>query len=133
MIGSIGPGLCVLLGVAHQDGPAEAHAMAAKLWHLRIFDDDDGRMGRPVADVGGEVLVISQFTVYGDVRKGRRPSWATAAPPETAEPLVSIVGEALAALGAEVATGRFGADMAVDLVNDGPVTLVIDIDPPPMA
>lgn len=132
-VGSIGPGLCVLLGVTHRDGPAEAHAMAAKLWHLRIFDDGDGRMDRPVAEVGGEVLVISQFTLYSDVGKGRRPSWVAAAPPETAEPLVAVVAEALEALGATVATGRFGAHMAVDLVNDGPATLVIDIDAPPLA
>lgn len=107
--------------------------MAAKLWHLRIFDDGDGRMGRPVAEVGGEVLVISQFTLYGDVRKGRRPSWVAAAGPEDAEPLVELVVEGLEALGATVATGRFGADMAVELVNDGPVTLLVDIDAPPVA
>lgn len=135
VVGSIDAGLCVLLGVAHRDGPAEAHAMAAKLWHLRIFGDGDGdgRMDRPVADVGGQILLVSQFTVYGDLQKGRRPSWAAAAPPEVAEPLVELVVEGLDAMGAAVATGRFGADMAVDLVNDGPVTLVVDVDPPPIA
>lgn len=126
VVGSIGPGLCLLVGVTHGDGPAEAAALAAKVWHLRLFDGPDGRPDLPVADVGGQVLVISQFTLYGDTRKGRRPSWTDAAPPGQAAPLVDAVAEELRALGATVATGVFGADMAVDLVNDGPVTLILD-------
>ncbi len=129
-IGEIGVGLCVLVGVTHRDGPAEARVLAAKLWHLRVFEGDDGRMDLPVAAVGGAVLVISQFTLYGDTRKGRRPSWLAAAPPQQAERLVDAVVAELRALGAEVATGRFRADMAVELVNDGPVTLLLEVDPP---
>ncbi|MFN8018389.1 MAG: D-aminoacyl-tRNA deacylase [Acidimicrobiales bacterium] len=125
--GAIGPGLLALVGVTHADGPAEARALAAKVWHLRVFEGDDGRMDRPVAEVGGEVLVVSQFTLYGDTRKGRRPSWIDAAPPEQAEPLVEAVCTELRALGATVATGRFRADMAVELVNDGPVTLLLEV------
>lgn len=128
--GAIGTGLCALVGVTHHDGPAEARALAAKLWHLRIFEDAEGRMNLPVADVGGEVLVVSQFTLYGDTRKGRRPSWVDAAGPEHAEPLVEAVADELRALGATVATGRFRADMAVELVNDGPVTLLLEVEPP---
>ena len=126
MVGAIGPGLCVLVGVTHDDDADDAAALAGKLWRLRVFDDADGRMDRSVADVGGEVLVVSQFTLYGDTRKGRRPSWTAAARPEVAEPLVDALVDELAALGATVATGRFGADMAVELVNDGPVTLLIE-------
>jgi D-tyrosyl-tRNA(Tyr) deacylase len=127
VVGSIGPGLCALVGVTHDDGPAQASALAAKLWHLRVFEGDDGRMDRPVADVGGEVLVVSQFTLYGDTRKGRRPSWVAAAGPEHAEPLIEQVCDELRALGATVATGVFRADMAVELVNDGPVTLLLEV------
>jgi D-tyrosyl-tRNA(Tyr) deacylase len=127
VVGSIGPGLCALVGVTHDDGPAEASALAAKLWHLRVFEGDDGRMDRPVADVGGQVLVVSQFTLYGDTRKGRRPSWVAAAGPEHAEPLIERVCDELRALGADVATGVFRADMAVELVNDGPVTLLLEV------
>ncbi len=129
VVGAIGPGLCLLVGVTHGDGPDEARALAAKVWHLRIFEGDEGRMDRPVAAVGGEVLVVSQFTLYGDTRKGRRPSWVAAAPPEAAEPLVEAVARELAALGASVAIGRFRADMAVELVNDGPVTLLLEVGP----
>lgn len=125
--GAIGVGLLALVGVTHDDGPDQARAIAAKLWHLRVFEGDDGRMDRPVGDVGGEVLVVSQFTLYGDTRKGRRPSWVHAAPPEQAEPLVDAVCDELRALGATVATGRFRADMAVELVNDGPVTLLLEV------
>ena len=128
--GSIGTGLCVLVGVTHADRVEEARAMAAKLWHLRIFDGTDGRPDLAVGEVGGEVLVISQFTLYGDTRKGRRPSWLAAAGPEHAEPLIEVVGDELRVLGAAVATGRFRADMAVELVNDGPVTLLLELDPP---
>ena len=128
--GSIGAGLCVLVGVTHADRPDEARALAAKVWHLRVFEGDDGRMDLPVGEVGGEVLVVSQFTLYGDTRKGRRPSWVQAAAPEHAEPLIDQVCDELRALGATVATGRFRADMAVELVNDGPVTLLIEVDAP---
>ena len=100
--------------------------MADKLFHLRVFDDDDGLMNRSPDDTGGEVLVVSQFTLYGDTSRGRRPIWVAAARPEQAEPLVDVVVGELRGLGAEVATGRFGADMRVALVNDGPVTLVVD-------
>ena len=120
-VASIGRGLLVLLGVRSGDGEAEADRVAAKLEALRVFEDDDGKMNLSVRDVGGEVLVVSNFTVYGDTRKGNRPSFVDAARPEVAEPLVERVRAALGAQG-----GRFGARMAVELVNDGPVTLVID-------
>jgi D-tyrosyl-tRNA(Tyr) deacylase len=125
--GSIGPGLCVLVGVTHTDTVADADRLADKLWGLRIFDDADGVMNRSVADIGGSLLVVSQFTLYGDTAKGRRPSWITAARPEHAEPLVDRVVESLRALGATVETGRFRTDMRVELVNDGPVTLTLDV------
>jgi len=128
--GAIGAGLCVLVGVTHGDRAEEARALAAKVWHLRVFEGDDGRMDRPVAEVGGEVLVVSQFTLYGDTRKGRRPSWIDAAAPEQAEPLIELLCDELRSLGATVATGRFRADMAVELVNDGPVTLLLEVDAP---
>jgi D-aminoacyl-tRNA deacylase len=127
VVGSIGPGLCVLVGVTHEDTDAEAAKLASKLWAMRVFDDDDGVMNLSAGDVGAEVLVISQFTLYGDARKGRRPSWIAAARPGQAEPLVERVVEELRALGAVVATGRFGADMAVTLTNDGPVTLLVEV------
>ena len=126
-MGEIGPGLCVLVGVTHDDDVATAVALARKLWHLRIFDDGNGVMNRPVAEVGGEVLVVSQFTLYGDTSRGRRPSWVGAAPGVVAEPLVAAVVTELRRLGATVATGRFGADMVVELANDGPVTLIVDV------
>lgn len=129
VVGVIGAGLCVLVGVTHTDTEAQARALADKLWHLRIFPDDEGRMNLPVASVGGEVLVISQFTLYGDTARGRRPSWVDAAPPEHAEPLIDHVCEELRTLGATVASGRFRADMAVELVNDGPVTLLVEVGP----
>jgi D-tyrosyl-tRNA(Tyr) deacylase len=127
VVGSIGPGICALVGVTHDDGEDEALTLARKVWNLRVFRDDDGAMNRSVAEVGGEVLVISQFTLYGDTRKGRRPSWVAAARPEHAEPLVERLAAHLVELGATVATGRFGADMRVELVNDGPVTLVLEV------
>jgi D-aminoacyl-tRNA deacylase len=123
----IGPGLCVLVGVTHDDAEETAHRLAAKLWHLRVFDDDAGVMNRSLADVGGAALVVSQFTLYGDTSRGRRPSWVAAARPEQAEPLVEAVVAELRRLGAQVATGRFRAEMRVALVNDGPVTLVLDV------
>lgn len=125
-VGRIGRGLCVLLGVTHSDDVDGASKMADKLWNLRVFDDADGVMNRAAADVGAELLVVSQFTVYGDTSGGRRPSWIAAARPEQAEPLVTAVVEALRRLGATVATGRFRTEMLVTLTNDGPVTVIID-------
>jgi D-tyrosyl-tRNA(Tyr) deacylase len=127
VVGSIGPGLCVLVGVTHTDDAATADRLATKVWNLRCFDDDDGAMNRSVAEVGGSVLVVSQFTLYGDTRKGRRPSYVDAARPEVAEPLCDAFVERLRALGAQVATGRFRTHMEVDLVNDGPVTLSLEV------
>ena len=126
VVGEIGIGLCALVGVTHDDTDATARKLAEKVWHLRVFPDDEGQMNRSVGDVGGAVLVVSQFTLYGDTSRGRRPSWIAAARPEQAEPLVETVAAHLRWLGAGVATGRFRADMQVDLVNDGPVTLLLD-------
>ena len=117
-----GPGLCIFLGVTHDDTEETALRMAVKIHELRILRDE-----RSAADIDAPLLVISQFTVYGDARKGRRPSWTAAAPGEVAEPLVEHVVQALRARGAHVETGRFGADMRVEVVNDGPVTLVVDV------
>jgi D-tyrosyl-tRNA(Tyr) deacylase len=127
VVGAIDAGLLVLLGVTHGDDAAHADRLAAKVWGLRVFADDVGAMNRSVADVGGQVLVVSQFTLYADTSRGRRPSFVDAAPPELAAPLVDRFAAALTGLGAEVATGRFGASMQVELVNDGPVTLILDI------
>jgi len=125
-VGAIGPGLLVLIGVREGDGEAEAKRLAAKTAELRIFPDDEGRFNRSLLDCGYEALVVSQFTLYGDVRKGRRPSFNGAARPEIAEPLVEAYVRVLEALGITVARGRFGAHMDVELVNDGPVTLILD-------
>lgn len=127
VVGAIGRGLCVLVGVTHDDDADDAAKLAGKLWNMRIMDDPDGAMNLAVAESGGELMVISQFTLYGDARKGRRPSWLAAARPEVAEPLIEGLVAELVALGASVATGRFGADMAVELVNDGPVTLLVEV------
>ena len=127
VVGRIGPGLCVLVGVTHTDTTAEAAKLADKAWNLRVMADEAGVMNRSVAEAGGEVLVVSQFTLYGDTAKGRRPSWLAAAPPEHAEPLVDAVVAALRDRGATVATGRFRTDMAVELVNDGPCTIWLEI------
>lgn len=127
VVGSIGRGLCVLVGVTHDDTDAEATKLADKLSKLRIFEDDQGKMNRSVIDVGGEVLVVSQFTLYGDARKGNRPSFVAAARPEQAEPLIDRVVTELEARNVVVATGRFRTEMAVALSNAGPVTIVIDI------
>jgi D-tyrosyl-tRNA(Tyr) deacylase len=127
VVGAIGPGLCVLVGVTHDDTEAEARKLADKIWGLRVIDDDSGVMNRSIAETGGEVLVISQFTLYGDTSGGRRPSWINAARPEHAEPLVQAVVDRLRALGAVVATGRFRTEMQVSLINDGPVTLMLEI------
>jgi D-aminoacyl-tRNA deacylase len=126
VVGEIGSGLCVLVGVTHDDTDAAARKLAEKVWHLRVFDDADGTMNVSLDTAGGAALVVSQFTLYGDTRRGRRPSWAAAAPPEEAEPLVEAFARALRDLGAPVATGQFAARMQVELVNDGPVTLLIE-------
>ncbi len=127
-VGEIGPGICALVGVTHEDTEAEATKLANKLAGLRIFDDDDGVMNRSLLDVGGEALVISQFTLYGDATKGRRPSYVGAARPEVAEPLVEKVVEELKGLGLAVATGKFRAEMQVSLCNDGPVTMMLEVN-----
>lgn len=127
VVGEIGAGLCVLVGVTHDDDAAAVEQLAEKLWRLRIFDDERGQMGVAVADTTRQLLIISQFTLYGDTSRGRRPSWIAAARPEVAEPLIEALCAALVGRGATVATGRFGADMAVELVNDGPVTLLIEV------
>ncbi|MXZ30225.1 MAG: D-tyrosyl-tRNA(Tyr) deacylase [Acidimicrobiia bacterium] len=127
VVGEIGPGLCCLVGVTHTDDRQAALKLAAKLWHLRIFADEDGHMNRSVAESGGEVLVVSQFTLYGDTRKGRRPSFIAAAAPDEAARLIDDLVAELRRLGATVATGSFGAHMAVELTNDGPVTLMVEV------
>jgi len=127
IVGSIGPGLCVLLGVARSDGPAEASRLAGKVARLRVFEDENGRFDRSLLDVGGEALVVSQFTLLGDTAKGNRPSFTDAAPPDQAGPLYEAFCDELRGLGVPVATGRFGARMAVELVNDGPVTIILEV------
>lgn len=126
-IGAIGPGLCVFVGVTHSDGAAEAERMGARLWNLRIFEDAEGLTNLSASDLGREVLVVSQFTLYADTAKGRRPGWSNAAPGPVAEPLVTAVIDELSRLGAHVETGKFGADMKVALVNDGPVTIIVEL------
>jgi D-tyrosyl-tRNA(Tyr) deacylase len=124
--GEIGAGLCVLLGVARGDTAAEAERLAAKVANLRIFQNKKGKFDRSLLDTGGAALVVSQFTLIADTAKGNRPSFSGAAPPEDAEPVYKAFCDALRGLGVEVATGVFGARMTVDLVNDGPVTVVLD-------
>jgi D-aminoacyl-tRNA deacylase len=126
MVGAIGRGLLVLLGVEHGDGEREAALLARKVASLRIFEDDAGKMNRSVLEVGGGVLAVSQFTLCADVRKGNRPSFIDAAPPELANPLYARFCDEVAAQGAPVARGEFAAHMAVRLVNDGPVTIWLD-------
>jgi len=121
-----GPGLCVLVGVTHDDDAAVARRLADRIWNLRLFDDDAGVMNRSAAELGAEILVVSQFTLYGDTTKGRRPSWIAAARPEQAEPLVEVLVTELRRLGATLATGRFRTEMKVALVNDGPVTVILE-------
>ena len=125
-VGSIGQGLLVLLGVSHDDTESDVRWLAEKIVGLRIFADDAGKMNRDVMDVAGSILVVSQFTLYGDCRKGRRPSFVDAAPPPISMPLYEAFLTALKALGVPVAAGRFGADMQVESINDGPVTLIVD-------
>ena len=126
LVGEIGPGLVVLLGVGPDDDETTAAALARRVTELRIFDDDAGRTNLSLAGVGGAVLVVSQFTLYGDTRRGRRPGFTGAAPPDLAQRLYLRFAEALRALAVTVATGRFGAVMAVELVNDGPFTIWLD-------
>lgn len=127
-VGRIGRGLVVLLGVGREDAEAEARLLARKVARLRIFEDEEGRMNESVADVGGAALVVSQFTLYADARRGNRPGFTDAAPPAEADALYGRFVEALAGHGVPVETGTFRADMEVDLVNDGPVTIWLDTD-----
>jgi len=126
VVGQIGHGLLVLLGVGQDDSEVQVKALADKIVYLRIFGDDEGKMNRSLLDIGGQVLVVSQFTLYADVRRGRRPSFTNAAPPSLAEPLVERFKAAIAAYGLTIADGIFGAYMEVELCNDGPVTIWMD-------
>jgi D-tyrosyl-tRNA(Tyr) deacylase len=125
-VGKIGPGLMILLGVTHDDGPAEADWLARKIVGLRIFEDREGKLNLSLLDVEGEALVVSQFTLYGDTRKGRRPSFVAAAQPEIAAPLVERFASTLRKHGVRVESGIFGAHMMVEIHNDGPVTLIVE-------
>ncbi len=127
VVGAIGPGLCLLVGVASDDGETDVTAVVEKTIGLRIFADDDGKMNLCLADIGGEVLVVSQFTLLSDVRRGRRPSFTSAAPPQVAAPLIETMISGFDDRGVSTASGVFGADMDVSLVNDGPVTLVLEV------
>ena len=126
IVSEIGSGLILLVGVGAGDGPEDAAALAEKCAHLRIFEDEAGKMNRSALEVKGEVLAISQFTLYGDTRKGRRPSFVEAAPPERARPLYEAFVECLRGLGLRVGTGVFGAHMQVEIHNDGPVTIMVE-------
>ena len=127
VVGSIGPGLCAFIGVTGDDEAATAEKMARRIWALRIFEDAGGQVNLSAEDLGLEVLVVSQFTLYADTSRGRRPSFVQAAPPEHAEPLVDAVVATLRSLGAVTATGVFRAQMAVELVNDGPFTILLEV------
>jgi D-tyrosyl-tRNA(Tyr) deacylase len=127
-VAAMGPGLLALVGVGRADGPEQARALARKLVGLRVFEDAEGRMNRSLLEVSGALGVVSQFTLFGDARRGRRPSFVEAAPAEQAEPLVAEVAEEARRAGAPVVTGRFRAHMEVELVNDGPVTLLLDTE-----
>jgi len=129
-VAQIGQGLLLLVGIASDDVDVDLRKAAGKIVDLRIFEDDAGKMNRSLRDIDGKVLAVSQFTLYGDTRKGRRPSFIGAAVPEIAEPLFDSFVEAIREQGIDVETGRFGAKMAVELLNDGPVTLVIEVAPP---
>jgi D-tyrosyl-tRNA(Tyr) deacylase len=126
-VGEIGSGLLVFVGVTHDDTRTVASRLAGKVGNLRVFDDEAGMMNRTLLDVEGEALVVSQFTLYGDASRGRRPSWVAAARPEVAEPLCDAFASDLKDVGVRVKTGRFRADMQVALVNDGPVTLMLEL------
>jgi len=127
-VGQIGPGYTVLLGIRTTDTKADAEGLAEKIVHLRIMEDDDGKMNRSILDAGGAILSVSQFTLFGDTRKGRRPSFIDAAPPEQAEALYEVFNQKLRSLGVPVQTGRFRANMLVEIHNDGPVTLLLDTE-----
>ena len=129
VLGRIGRGLLLLVGIAPNDGETDLNKTAQKVCNLRIFPDEAGKMNRSLLDVSGQILAVSQFTLYGDTAKGRRPSFVGAAPPEIAEPLFDAFVEALGNQGLKVETGRFGAKMSVQLTNDGPVTLVLEVAP----
>jgi D-aminoacyl-tRNA deacylase len=126
VVASGGPGLLLLVGVGVDDTGEEVAKLAEKVWNLRIFEDEQGKMNRSLADVGGEVVVVPQFTLYGDTSRGRRPSWIRAAPPEVAEERIEAFAAALRDLGADVRVGAFREHMEVELVNDGPVTLLLE-------
>jgi D-aminoacyl-tRNA deacylase len=126
LVGIVGKGYLVLLGIGQGDGVEQVKTLVEKIVHLRVFEDDEGKMNRSLLDIGGEVLVVSQFTLYADVRKGRRPGFVDAAPPAVAEPLVERFKDALTDFGITVASGIFGALMSVELRNEGPVTIWID-------
>lgn len=128
LLGATGRGLLILLGITHGDTAEEARYLAQKVAHLRIFEDDQGKMNLSLVDVGGAALVVSQFTLYADCRRGRRPAFTAAAPPAVAEPLYNRFVHALAGEGVEVSTGEFGGHMLVELVNDGPVTIWLDTE-----
>jgi D-aminoacyl-tRNA deacylase len=129
-VGEIGPGLLVFVGVTHDDTAAVASKLADKVGNLRVFDDAEGIMNRSLLDIDGNALVVSQFTLYGDTTRGRRPSWVAAAAPEVAEPLCEAFATSLIDSGLRVERGRFRADMQVSLVNDGPVTLMLELAAP---
>ncbi len=127
VVGAIGQGLCVLVGVTHSDSEAIARKLADKIWNLRVFDDEAGVMNRSAADLNRDVLIVSQFTLYADTSAGRRPSYVAAARPEQAEPLIDVLADQLRNVGATVATGRFRTEMQVGLVNQGPVTVLLEV------
>ncbi len=125
-VGKIGPGVVVLLGVGREDGPEDAHYLASKIANLRIFEDDQGKLNRSLLDIGGAALVVSQFTLYGDCRQDRRPGFTDAAPAKAGRELYEVFVDEMKGLGVEVATGVFQAHMQVEIINDGPVTLLLD-------
>jgi D-tyrosyl-tRNA(Tyr) deacylase len=127
VVGAIGAGLCVLVGVTHADDKKLADRLAEKLWQLRVFEDEEGRMNRSASELDRELLIVSQFTLYADTSRGRRPSFLAAAPSEQAEPLIEHLVAGLVERGARVTSGRFRADMAVTLTNDGPVTIILEV------
>ncbi|GCE11117.1 D-aminoacyl-tRNA deacylase [Tengunoibacter tsumagoiensis] len=128
VVGQIGPGLLVFLGVSHEDGAEQVQQLVAKIVHLRIFEDTEGKMNRSLLDLNGELLAVSQFTLYANMRRGRRPSFTEAAPPSLAEPLFELFKQLTAGYGLSVASGIFGATMQIDLCNEGPVTIWLDTD-----
>jgi len=129
VVGQTGPGFLVLVGVGRDDTVETAERLARKIARLRVFDDDEGRFDRSLVDIGGEALVVSQFTLHAGTSKGNRPSFTNASPPEHAAPLVAHLRDELERLGVPTASGRFGAHMEVEIVNDGPVTIVLDVEP----